>query len=740
MGLHEDFQARQKPEPFWLEEAVYKKILTLSPDNPYALNNLGYLYAEYGVNSQLSQDLCQKAVNLSPDNPGFRDSLGWASFKNRDFITSEQELKKSLAMRSNVYEPNYHIATLYYATGQLEKAEKYYRQALKIKPDSSETLNNLAYLLAEQNKDIDEAKEMSKIAVKLEPGNASYLDTLGWLYYRQGDLDQALHQLIKASHLAPGQGEILMHIGVVKLEQGNFDHAFTYLKEAWKSDPNLKETENALYLALRLKAYYQALEEYHKLLKDKADKNRICNILTSIARLYQEEHQYDKSIEFTKICAEIRNGTRSLAKPVFDFYRIEKKSKETTAVESKEHRDQIPTEDKSEVEDPARTIVEANKEDLEVLPESCGFPLVISLGPDFFKYAGSFVPGLEQFETTSVSFFIKRIFRPSKGIAFRIESENSTGTTLLILARDYFTQLGFKANETNDIDRLDFKIGRKNILAIAENNSLYIFSDLAPSKAKLENLNQICPHRFRTIGSIFYDWKALEARIPGVLKAFVKNPLEPFEKAYSRYSWKNKTLNEFSILSTGKNEDASFMRDFARRLLDLKIQTKKLGIEATIRIRQEKEHFYISIDLEGLKKFFDRYKLPAFLDNAARKLIKNRLDSYSCLISRMFYTSDTVKICPQNGQIRIDSGSGIIECTAHSNLPAIPFFIDDHQACRFYRQRVEAIIKEKYPDGNYFDENLLNDIIKEYNIPQCPTSGNWELGKNGKINCSDHED
>ena len=60
MGLHEEMQSKGKPEPFWLEEAVYKKILEISPNNAYALNNLGFLYAEYGVNLNIAQNYAKE--------------------------------------------------------------------------------------------------------------------------------------------------------------------------------------------------------------------------------------------------------------------------------------------------------------------------------------------------------------------------------------------------------------------------------------------------------------------------------------------------------------------------------------------------------------------------------------------------------------------------------------------------------------------------------------------------------
>lgn len=746
MGLHEDFQARNKSEPFWLEEAVYKKILTLSPNNPYALNNLGYLYAEYGVNTQLAQDLCQKAVDLSPDNPGFRDSLGWAAFKNKDFPKAEEELKKSLAMRDNVYDPHYHIATLYYATRQLGKAEEHYRNAIALKPDSAEALNNLAYLLAERNQKIDDALSMAKIAVNLEPSNASYLDTMGWLYYRKGQLDKALDLLLKSAQLAPGQGEILMHIGIIYLEKGQVSTSIDYLKQAWKADPGFEETANALYMAIRLKSYYNSLAEYHGLLGKNADKDRICNILMGISRLYQEEKLYEKAIDITRLCADIRSERKSLDEPVLPLYELPETSKnesEKTGIASEEFSQKEPeieTEVETEVESQGASAINADVEQLERVPQNDGYPLVICLGPDFFKLAKVIVPSFEHFENLSITFFIKNAFQPGKGMIARIESEDSPGTNLLQLSASYFSQMNSKIIESDNTDSLQINVGKKTLFAIADRNAVYFCPDALPSQKSIDIMSNICGHNSGLVATIFYDWTELKNQIPGFLRPFAKNPLKPFTKALSRYSYQNGKLNEFSILTTGKPEDEAFLRHIARKLFAFKMQAQEMGFETTIKVRGDKDTLYLSIDIEGISAFIEK-RFSSLTQQFLSGFVKRYFVAHRCFLSRMFFSTAAENLCPAKGKIEINHPAGLIECSIHKNMPAIPFFTDETEACKFYRSRLEEIIKSNFKrfEKRIGDENLLNELAKEYNIPRCPTSGNWKLEKNGSISCSDHE-
>ena len=747
MGLHEDFQSRNKTEPFWLEEAVYKKILTMSPNNPYALNNLGYLYSEYGVNTDMAQELCQKAVDLSPDNPGFRDSLGWAAFKNRDYRKAEEELKKSLSMRNNVYDPHYHLATLYYATGELNKAEEYYRQAIKFKPDSAEALNNLAYLLAEQNRQLDEATSMAEKAVKIDQNNASYLDTLGWLYYRAGKLPQALSLLQKSAQIAPGQGEILMHIGVVYLDMGEFATALDYLKQAQKADPNLKETESALYLALRLKGYFSSLSEYHSLYRENANKDRICHILTGIARLYQEEKQYEKAIDYTRIAADIRSGARSLSEPLFKFYSLPQSEKE-----KKSAAKQLPEASIEEDISPPVTSLEElpdeteassdeeENEELETIPDNPGFPLVISFGPDSFILARQLFPTLDQVEGISMTLFIKTLLKPGKGMILRLESETQTGTGMLQLLSDFFRQLSAKVEETENSDIVYIRLGHKRFFAVAESNSVYLFPKKAPTTAFVESLAKICPHYSNTLASIFFDWEETRKQIPEFIKPFVSNPMSPFIRCVSRYGYKNGVFNEFSLLTTGKAEDNSFMQKFARQLFAFKIQTGEMGLESTIKVRGEKDIIFLLVEVEGLDKFIET-RFPPMVKQLANILLNRFFAAHRCFISRMFYYPLCKNCCPAGGTVEISPFTGMLDCSIHKNEPVVPIFLDESTACKFRRMQLEELVRssKKAASTKNFNENLLNELVKEYNLFTCPTSGTWQIDKNGNINCSDHE-
>lgn len=119
------------------------------------------------------------------------------------------------------------LAQRRFEDGQLAEAEKHFRKALELSPESAELMNNLAFVLAQQDK-AAEAVSLAQKAVDREQQrgqeNPNYLDTLGVAQYRAGQAKEAAVTLRRASLLAPfgaSQGPILLHLIQAQLAAGD---------------------------------------------------------------------------------------------------------------------------------------------------------------------------------------------------------------------------------------------------------------------------------------------------------------------------------------------------------------------------------------------------------------------------------------------------------------------------------------------------------------------------------------
>ncbi|NLF19453.1 MAG: tetratricopeptide repeat protein, partial [Lentisphaerae bacterium] len=106
-------------------------------------------------------------------------------------------------------------ATLCEEQGQIDQAIDYARRAVDQAPDDPSACNFLGYLLADHNRDLDTAAELIIQAVTAEPDNDAFLDSLAWVRFRQGRLDEAHAAMNRA--IAAGMpavdGVILDHAG-----------------------------------------------------------------------------------------------------------------------------------------------------------------------------------------------------------------------------------------------------------------------------------------------------------------------------------------------------------------------------------------------------------------------------------------------------------------------------------------------------------------------------------------------
>ena len=110
----------------------------------------------------------------------------------------------------------------YERIGQVELAENALQKALQLNPDDALTLNYIGYWWADENRRIEEALELIKKAVNLQPTSGYFADSLGWAYFRQDDFNTAVLWLEKAIQLAPADPVIADHLGDAYWKVGRF--------------------------------------------------------------------------------------------------------------------------------------------------------------------------------------------------------------------------------------------------------------------------------------------------------------------------------------------------------------------------------------------------------------------------------------------------------------------------------------------------------------------------------------
>jgi tetratricopeptide (TPR) repeat protein len=127
--------------------------------------------------------------------------------------------------------------------GLYDKAADLLRKSVALDPaNAAEAYNYLGYMWADLNVHLDEAMEMIQRALQIEPNNGSYLDSLGWVEFRQGKFDQALADLLLAAKNLDREDPIVFeHIGDTYLRLHRVPEALESWQKALALDPKNKK-------------------------------------------------------------------------------------------------------------------------------------------------------------------------------------------------------------------------------------------------------------------------------------------------------------------------------------------------------------------------------------------------------------------------------------------------------------------------------------------------------------------
>lgn len=137
------------------DEAVAKmeQVLAITPDDAYALNYVGYTWADRGINLEKALEYVKRAVDLKPDDGFVRDSLGWVYFKMARYGEAVKELEAAAGMQSDDPTIQEHLGDAYQQAGELQKAVEAYGKAVSLYTDEVKKAHALAAMKALQNRD-----------------------------------------------------------------------------------------------------------------------------------------------------------------------------------------------------------------------------------------------------------------------------------------------------------------------------------------------------------------------------------------------------------------------------------------------------------------------------------------------------------------------------------------------------------------------------------------------------------
>jgi tetratricopeptide (TPR) repeat protein len=236
----------------------YSQSLALDPANEEVLLATIPLMFELQKDFGEIEMLTQTAVDEFPKKSEFWFFDGTSKLAQKKYEESKESLEKSLEINAGKNKQLELMALgqlgdTYHSLDEKSKAFETYDKALAINPNNEHILNNYAYFLSLEKKDLDRAKKMSEKLVKRYPQNATYLDTHAWVLFQLGDFDAAKRYMEKALEFEKTpNGVMYEHYGDILYKLGMVDEALSF----WKKAEGLQETSKFLTQKIKNKKYY----------------------------------------------------------------------------------------------------------------------------------------------------------------------------------------------------------------------------------------------------------------------------------------------------------------------------------------------------------------------------------------------------------------------------------------------------------------------------------------------------
>ena len=253
--------------------ALFDRIMKQEQDDP----QIPMLYARYLLSKNMEAEsvpVLEQVVDLDPTNNAARMMLIGAAVKKEDYKQIIKVCEPGIEATPDALEFYYYLAVaynqaekpdsvisickralehktadgkkeivsefysilgdMYHTQKQMKEAYAAYDSALVYNPSNIGALNNYAYYLSVERRDLDKAEEMSYKTVKAEPNNATYLDTYAWILFEKGNYAEARIYIDNAMKSEGGDKSdvIVEHCGDIYYMTGDVDGALTYWKKA----------------------------------------------------------------------------------------------------------------------------------------------------------------------------------------------------------------------------------------------------------------------------------------------------------------------------------------------------------------------------------------------------------------------------------------------------------------------------------------------------------------------------
>jgi len=186
--------------------------------------HMALLYQSMG-NTDQAIDILAARITDEPDNVDHLLRLGVLYEEEEEYGKAEDLFERGLAIAPDHVELLFRLGVVYDKTGRKEALITQMEKVIEKDPDNAGALNYLGYTYAEKGENLDQAQTLIEKALALQPDDGYITDSLGWVYFKKGNIEKAVYYLEAAVSLVPDDPVLLEHLGDAYREQGKMEKA-----------------------------------------------------------------------------------------------------------------------------------------------------------------------------------------------------------------------------------------------------------------------------------------------------------------------------------------------------------------------------------------------------------------------------------------------------------------------------------------------------------------------------------
>jgi tetratricopeptide (TPR) repeat protein len=190
--------------------------------------HLGVLYYRLKQFPEANEHL-GRAIALNPKQPESHIVQGLAYLQQEQYEKSAEVFLEGIRHNPKNADLHFNLGTAYDKLNRFDDVVLAMETAITLDPHHADALNYLGYSYADRGIRIDQAISLTKQAVALKPENGYYVDSLGWAFFKSGQLTEALVELKRAAALVGDDPVIYEHLGDIYAKQQRTSDA----REAW---------------------------------------------------------------------------------------------------------------------------------------------------------------------------------------------------------------------------------------------------------------------------------------------------------------------------------------------------------------------------------------------------------------------------------------------------------------------------------------------------------------------------